>query len=115
MAGKYDLTIEQGIKFTKTVTWKDESGSPVDMTGMTARMQIRSRDQVLIKEVPVAIDASLGQLTLTLSAEDTSKLHFGTAVYDLEVSVDGEPIVRLLKGVITLDKEVTEDPEADGE
>ena len=40
-AGLYDITIEQGATFQMNLTWKDSTGSPVNITGYTARMQVR--------------------------------------------------------------------------
>lgn len=41
-AAKLKLTIDQGASFTKLFTWKaGPAQTPVDLTGCTARMQIR--------------------------------------------------------------------------
>ncbi|WP_279631030.1 hypothetical protein [Rathayibacter sp. VKM Ac-2759] len=44
MAGKYNFTIEQGVAFTRVVTWKDASGALVNLTNKTARMQVRDAE-----------------------------------------------------------------------
>ena len=40
-AAQYDILIEQGATFSRTFVWKDSSEVAVDLTGYTARMQIR--------------------------------------------------------------------------
>ena len=38
---KQKLTIYQGATFSKTVAMTDDADAPIDLTGATARMQIR--------------------------------------------------------------------------
>jgi len=45
-AGTLNIVIEQGATFQKKLTWADDidfpaSGNPIDITGYTARMQLR--------------------------------------------------------------------------
>jgi hypothetical protein len=40
-AGRYSFVIEQGATTNFQINWKDESDSPIDLTGYHARMQIR--------------------------------------------------------------------------
>ena len=43
-AGELDLYIEQGATYRKTLTWKTGSpATPVDLTGYTARLQVRTK------------------------------------------------------------------------
>ena len=44
-AGQYNITIEKGTTFSKTLTVKDEAGAVVDLTGATARAKYRTRSQ----------------------------------------------------------------------
>lgn len=105
----YSFTIEQGVTFNRVITWKDEAGDPIDMTGMSARMEVRSRDGLLLATPTVTIEAVDGRVAVSLTDEETKALSFSTAVYDIEVSKDGQVIKRLLKGIVTLDPESTED------
>lgn len=43
MAGRYDFHADQGVTFDRTITWKDHTGSPINVSGFSARMQIRDR------------------------------------------------------------------------
>ena len=40
-AGKYNFTIEQGTTIRLELQYKDSSGSAIDLTGYSGRMQIR--------------------------------------------------------------------------
>lgn len=103
MAGRYDFPIEQGITLSKTVTWKDESGNPVNLTGMEVEGSIRSRDGLAIAQLECIIsNPAAGEILIGLDHETTGALDFSTAVYDLDVWQGGVPIKRLLRGVVTL-------------
>ncbi len=41
-AGKYSFLIEQGATLSFELQYKDSAGTPIDLTGYIARMQIRS-------------------------------------------------------------------------
>ena len=40
-AKQVDIAIEQGATLTLSITWKNADGTPVDLTGYTAKMQVR--------------------------------------------------------------------------
>lgn len=115
-----DFIVEQGTTFRRTWTWfKDEAQTqPQDLTGFTARLQIRqlvtSAESLLSVTSTDAAPASrlvlggnAGTVELVISDLDTSAFSFSEAVYDLEVVSTGGDVVRLAKGKITLDLEVT--------
>lgn len=121
-AGKYDLTIEQGTTFTAQFTWRIDDGSDppsgpiVDLTGATARMQIRQNTTSM--NFYVELTTENGRITLApgnvspnvslfISSLDTAKLNFATGVYDLEIVTADGIVTRLLKGNVVMDKEVT--------
>lgn len=87
---------------------------PVDLTGYTARMQLRASaaaDAVLLdlttENGGITLGATDGTITCTASAAQTAALAFSTAVYDLEL-VDGDgAVTRLAEGSVTLSREVT--------
>jgi hypothetical protein len=88
--------------------------APIDLTGWTARMQIRSEidsTTVLISLTTenggIALGDDAGTIELYISAEDTADIDWDCAVYDLElVNIDDEPD-RILAGRITISDEVT--------
>ena len=91
-----------------------EFNQPVDLTGFTARMQIRSDidSTAVIAELTTAnsgivIDNTQKTITLLISATNTALFSFTTAVYDLELVSSGDQVTPFCGGIITLVKEVT--------
>lgn len=124
MAGKYDFTIEQGATYRDSFTWRvDDGSSPptgpiVDLAGCTARMHVRTTISAPDPPLLSLTTAVNGGITLTAGAASpniqwvitdaqTSALNFTSAVYDLELILSNGDVKRLLKGTVTLDKEVT--------
>lgn len=114
IAGTYDMVIDQGATLSRTVTWKDSAKTPINLTGYTARMQVRpelASTTVVIELTTansrIALGGTAGTVTLTVSATDTAALTAGRYVYDLEL-VSGTGVVsRLLMGNFVVRGEVT--------
>ena len=112
-ATTYDILIEQGATFSQVITYK-ESGGAVDLTGYTARMQVRSTlesAEALIELTTangrIALGGAAGTITLTISATDTAALTAGRGVYDLELVSGSGIVTRLLQGVCPISRNVT--------
>lgn len=123
-AGKYSFTVEQGATTSFQVVYKDANGTPVNLTGYHARMQIREEKSAtaVICKLSSSLDAdgtglnlsgsagnlplSSGSIGVYISAASSSGFNFDTAYYDLEL-VAGGTVTRLLQGSVKLDKEVT--------
>lgn len=113
-AASHDFTIEQGVTTAKAFIWKDSAGDVIDLTGYTARMQIRetiASNSTLLSATnangQLVITAAQGKVTLTLTATETAALSFTTGVYDLELISGSGTVTRLVEGTVTLSKEVT--------
>lgn len=112
-AVKHRLKIDQGSTLRKSFTWK-AGKEPVDLTGFSARMQIREtiESEEVIADLTsenggIIIGDEPGQFTLYISAEDTAAFSFESAVYDVElVAADGD-VTRILAGDVSLSLEVT--------
>jgi hypothetical protein len=112
-AAKLDMTIEQGATFRRSFTLQD-AGVVRDLTGYKGRMQIRAP----LGSNVVAADLTTENGGLTLGADGgiavyigataTASMSFDKASYDLEIEgVTADDVERLLKGTVTLDKQVT--------
>lgn len=107
----WDIAIEQGATWTTSLTLTDR-----DLTGCTARMQIRetvSSPSTLLSLTSdpvagIAIEAGPpGVITITITATQTAAMAWKHGVYDLELVSAGGTVERLLKGDVTVDFEVT--------
>lgn len=90
-----------------------EYNAPVDSTGYTGRMQIRSSltsDTVILELTSangrILIDTVNDTITIFISPTDTTTLDFKSAVYSLEL-INGSEVIPFLTGSVTLEKEVT--------
>lgn len=112
-ATTYDILIEQGATYSQLITYKD-NGVAVNLTGYTARMQVRStlESATTVVELTtansrIALGGTAGTITLTISATDTAALTAGRGVYDLELVSGSGIVTRLLQGVATISRNVT--------
>ena len=114
-AGVYDITIEQGADFSLPLTWKDGSGAPINVSGYSARMQVRenydSDDYILFLTSDagggITLGGALGTVGVAISAADTALLAQVDAVYDLELESPSGQVTRLTQGRVFISREVT--------
>lgn len=113
IAGIYNINLDQGATFSRSIVVKDGDGNLFDFTNYTARMQIRSEvdaTDVMIELTTengrIALGGADGTIVLTIDADDTALLQYD-GVYDLEIVSDSGAVNRLLKGMVRLDYEVT--------
>lgn len=120
-AGTYDFTIEQGTTFDLKLEWTDSEDVPVDLTGYSARMQVRETKASVTKLAEFKTDDD------TITLDDNGEIHILASdtvtsawdwpvpsgqvnpqgVYDLELESAGGVVTRLIEGTITLSPEVT--------
>lgn len=109
------LTIFQGATFQKTLTWKvGKPPQPVDLTGCSARMQVRPQvaSATVLLELTtdngrILLGGPAGTVQLQLTPAETAPLAFVAAVYDLEIVHPGGQVRRLASGQVKLNPEVT--------
>lgn len=113
-AAKYNITIEQGATFKKSVTIKDfTTGVVRDLTGYTVRGMVRLtyEDVAPLCTFNCIISApTTGVFTFELDSIATAQLDFETAVYDLELVQTysyPENVERIMQGNVYLSKEAT--------
>lgn len=111
--GSLDFLMPKGSTFSRTLTWK-VSGSPVNLTNYTARMQARTSHisgtvvlDMTTANSKIALGGAAGTITLSLSAADTAAITAQSLSYDLELVSAGGVVTRLVEGQIVLTPEVT--------
>ena len=112
-AGIYNFIMDQGSTYTVQMVYQDPNGNPINLTGYTAKMQLRLQygDPVAALTLTtggggIVIDPLIGTINITATDEQTLALEPTFYVYDLDL-IDGGTITRLIQGQITVRPEVT--------
>jgi len=114
-AGRKNIVVEKGSTFLLTLVWKDHNRVPIDLTGYTARMQVRksysSAEKLLdltTEKGCIVLGGVSGTIMINAPADKTSIIHdnIRSGVYDLEV-VRGLNVRRLIEGEVDIRPEVT--------
>jgi len=111
MAYNQPLRIDAGATLpTLTFTITNADGSVFNLTGYTAKMQLRQYPKstsALALELTPTISTSLGTVTVNATAAQTATLTLPSYFYAIELtrSSDGN-VVRLADGVVTVSPEV---------
>jgi hypothetical protein len=125
-AGKYSFTIEQGSTVNFEIQYKDSNSNPINLTGYSGKMMIRSNYADSNPTTYATLSSSLapdgtglnfsgsngttpptsGSIGIFISAASSSAFTFSTAKYDLEIT-SGSIVTRILEGQVNLSQEVT--------
>lgn len=112
-AANYNFTLEQGVPLTKTIFLKNANDTIKDLTGFTAKMQLKqypAHSDVLLElsntNGKININTVAGSVSMIFSAEDTASLLFSEVSYDLFL-YNGSSTFRAIEGKITVKEVVT--------
>jgi len=116
LAGRWDLVIEEGVKFVRVFLIEESDGSAMDISSYTITMKIRPHAEsatVIATTVTSPLitaaftgDGTDGKFDITIEAAVTAVLDFTRGVYDIKIT-NGTTIYRILQGNVRLDREVT--------
>ena len=124
MATVKNLIIDQGTTFSLSITVSDITGAPLDLSTYIARSAMKKNFNSLSS---ISLNATIndpisGEVTISLSPDQTASLKPGRYVYDIEVSnvvgfigsngYQGSQginldVIRVLEGIITINPEVS--------
>ena len=108
MAQIQNIYIDQGTTFSLSLVVNDQSGDPKDLSDYTAAAQMR-KSYYTNTSVSFTAEITLpedGEVTISLTAVQTSAIKAGRYVYDIEITGDGETL-RVLEGIVVINPEVT--------
>lgn len=129
-AGRYSFLIEQGATTDFEIQYKGSSGTPVDLTGYEAAMQIRNAQNgatlyatltssigdtytkgvsgsfLSLSGSNLSTPLSSGSIGVYIGHAVTNDFSFNEAYYDIELTSDSIR-TRLLQGQIQLNDQVT--------
>ena len=109
MAANLSLKIDQSATFSSTVELEDENDTVIDLTGYTVRASMRKHyasSSATSFTTTIDSPATLGKVTIALTAVQTALLVPGRYVYDLEIEINSV-VTRVLEGMITVTPSVT--------
>ena len=108
MAQIQNIYIDQGTTFSLSIGVNDQNGDPKDLTDYTAAAQMR-RSYYTNTSIDFTAEVSLpldGEVTISLTAAQTTAIKAGRYVYDIEIESE-EETVRVLEGIVVVNPEVT--------
>lgn len=106
MAIKANLVIDQGATFASSIELLDQNDEAVDVTGFTARGQLR-KHYSSTNSVSFSTALANGTLVISLTANQTANIISGRYVYDIELVDSIGTVTRILEGIVTVTPEVT--------
>lgn len=114
MAGQKNFEVDQNATFTFIVEYKDNNGLPIDLTGATAKMQVRDTKggtklafSLTSPSGGIIIDPTNGKLTIKITPTQTNKMFYPKSSYDIMVVDSNGNKIKLLEGFMTLSRSVT--------
>jgi len=109
MAAKANIILDQGTTFTTYLALTDTDGAVLNLTGYTARGQIRkwyTSNSYTTFTITITQPTS-GYINLSLTANTTANMEPGRYVYDIEAVSGANVITRVIEGIVTVTPEVT--------
>ena len=109
MADFVELTLEKGATFSSQITVKDDQGLEQNLTGYTARSQMRKSYYATSKyDFTVVVSAPvIGLITMSMTAANTSNITPGRYVYDVEIENNSGDVTRIFEVIVTVLPNVT--------
>lgn len=114
MAGQKNWEVDQNATFTFVIEYKDSNGSPINLTGASAKLQVRDTKggsklafTLTSPAGGITIDAPNGKLTVRMTPTQTNKLFYPKSSYDLMLTDSNAVKTKLIEGFLTLSRSVT--------
>lgn len=114
----YNINVKQGATYDKVLTWKNANGNPIDLTGATALMKVKTSKcdntcSGLIIELSttngrIILGGVLGTIQLLISAADNISIltTCGQFYYDLSITI-GSAIYYPVEGTFTVESSIS--------
>ena len=110
--GYQELFLEKGATFNVTITLDAVNNTPFDLTGYNANSQIKtsyySANATATFTTSTGTDPAKGQVTLSLTHQQTSNIAPGRYVYDIYISNNSDTWrSRVIEGIVNVTPSVT--------
>jgi len=112
MGDPRNITVKRGDTTPLPLTFTDENGSAVDITGWTIYFTVKAKiddednDAKIKKDVTTHSDPTNGKTVITLSSSDTS-IDPGNYYYDVQVKTNTGEIYTPLEGNFIVRPDIT--------
>ena len=109
MATVQNITIDQGTTFSLTINLTNDDNSAKNLANYTIASQMRKSYEATTKTdfTTAKVDAT-GEVTISLTAAQTTAVKAGRFVYDVEITgTDPVATLRVLEGLVTVTPQVT--------
>lgn len=112
-ANNFDLTLNEGADFALSLTWADSGGTPVDITGATAKLQIKTAVGAsalvsLTHASGLTLGGTAGTIAIALTVAQIATLGADfSGVYDLKITMASALVTRLLQGSVWVSPQVS--------
>ena len=115
LPGRYDIILQQAATYDLPISYRDSAGTPIDMSGYTARLQVRELPQYpLLVEFNTELtangfvflsgpaeereDGANGNLRLFMTAANSANIAALVARYQLNITDSEGVVTPLIEG-----------------
>ena len=114
-AAKHNIVLEQGVDFSLEITLKHSDGTAINLSGSSFTSKIRrspETDAIQLSGADISFtvnitNAGAGQVTFSLSDEQTAALPGDNLIYDIFRTSSGGTKFRDLEGEIEVIERIT--------
>jgi hypothetical protein len=124
LPGRYDIITQQGVTYDLPIAYRDVAGTPIDLTGYTARIQVRELPSFpVLVEFNSALtsngfiflagaaedreDGANGNLRLFLTASNSANIAPLVARYQLNITDSEGYVTPIIEGRFEIQGSVT--------
>ena len=108
LIGNHNIEVYQGADFSYVITIKDDTGTPINLTGSSFSGRIREEYGVgtAYDFTFTPIDLVLGKFKMSMSHVITSTLGFSKGVYEVDLTYSDGTVDTFLYGNVVIRKQV---------
>lgn len=111
MAAYVELYMDQGASFNNIINVNDDlTNADINISGYSVTSQMRRSYYSANAAANITCtitDAFTGEITLSLTPQETANIKAGRYLFDVLVETPGSGSIRLLEGIVTVTPRVT--------
>lgn len=108
--GKYDLKLYRGDTYAWDFVCYTSAGSPADLTGVTAKAEIRDKPGGTVLATPTCTVTQPNTVSVKLTTASWASITHANAAWDLQLTY-ADPdisIITIVAGAVTITGDVTD-------